>query len=181
MLAYNDKFLNNALVGFVERCMQVGRMIHCFFFVERNVEDGSVLDYEVEGDWILRSEIKDRKNDSSGCYWSWLWKEFIDGCGLLCSDWSWMSRFDSFCLQQHQFVTSELVINKAERCSTFELKNHINTCIALTLHIKLLPYSLRRLLWNRGLETALVLCNWRRAAICLPNFPNVLLCLRVQS
>ena len=38
------------------------------FFVERNVEDGSVLDYEVEGDWILRSEIKDRKNDSSGCY-----------------------------------------------------------------------------------------------------------------
>ena len=31
------------------------------FFVERNVEDGSVLDYEVEGDWILRSEIKVRK------------------------------------------------------------------------------------------------------------------------
>ena len=25
------------------------------------MEDGSVLDYEVEGDWILRSEIKDRK------------------------------------------------------------------------------------------------------------------------
>jgi hypothetical protein len=60
VLAYNDKFLNNALVGFVGK-VYTGGEDDPLFFVERNVEDGSVLDYEVEGDWILRSEIIDRK------------------------------------------------------------------------------------------------------------------------
>lgn len=60
---YGGEGLNSSSVGFVGKVYDLGRE-EPMFFVERNVEDGSVIgDRYLEGDWVLRSEIEDRKRN----------------------------------------------------------------------------------------------------------------------
>lgn len=61
MLSYGSIDVPASFVGFVGKAYQQGEQT---FFVERSVKDGSCLrGREMEGDWMLRSEM-DGGNDA---------------------------------------------------------------------------------------------------------------------